>query len=51
VRCISQKLYSSGPQEGKNHSYDIRIITPEHEVPFAGHPILGTTWEIQKDRC
>lgn len=30
----------------KNH--DVRIFTPEAEIPFAGHPILGTAYVIQK---
>jgi trans-2,3-dihydro-3-hydroxyanthranilate isomerase len=27
--------------------YDVRIFTPEVEVPFAGHPTLGTAYTIQ----
>lgn len=30
-----------------NHEYGVRIFTPEHEVPFAGHPVLGTAQVIQ----
>lgn len=26
--------------------FDVRIFTPEYEVPFAGHPTLGTSWVI-----
>jgi trans-2,3-dihydro-3-hydroxyanthranilate isomerase len=26
----------------------VRIFTPEHEVPFAGHPSIGTTYIIAK---
>jgi trans-2,3-dihydro-3-hydroxyanthranilate isomerase len=29
--------------------YDVRIFTPEHEVPFAGHPTLGTAYVIQQE--
>jgi uncharacterized protein (DUF1330 family) len=29
-------------KNGANNEYDVRIFTPEHEVPFAGHPSLGT---------
>lgn len=25
-------------------SYDVRIFTPTEELPFAGHPTLGTAW-------
>ena len=28
--------------------YDVRIFTPEEEVPFAGHPTLGTAYVIQQ---
>ncbi len=28
-------------------SYSVRIFTPEAEVPFAGHPTLGTAWVIR----
>ena len=28
---------------------DVRIFTPEHEVPFAGHPTLGTAYVIQQE--
>ncbi|MBC8156407.1 MAG: PhzF family phenazine biosynthesis protein, partial [Bacteroidetes bacterium] len=26
--------------------FDVRIFTPEYEVPFAGHPTLGTAWVL-----
>jgi len=29
--------------------YDIRIFTPETELPFAGHPALGTAYIIQQE--
>ncbi len=29
-------------------SYDVRIFTPEEELPFAGHPTLGTTWVLRQ---
>jgi trans-2,3-dihydro-3-hydroxyanthranilate isomerase len=31
-----------------NQRYDVRIFTPEHEVPFAGHPSLGTSYILAK---
>ncbi len=34
------------PREG---GYDVRIFTPAAEVPFAGHPTLGTAYIIQKE--
>jgi trans-2,3-dihydro-3-hydroxyanthranilate isomerase len=32
-----------------DHGYDVRIFTPKEEVPFAGHPTLGTAFIIQKE--
>ncbi len=35
----------------ENHNdetFDVRIFTPEYEVPFAGHPSLGTAFVISK---
>ncbi|SEC77444.1 trans-2,3-dihydro-3-hydroxyanthranilate isomerase [Tenacibaculum sp. MAR_2009_124] len=31
-----------------NERFDVRIFTPEYEVPFAGHPSLGTAYVISK---
>lgn len=31
-----------------NKRFDVRIFTPEYEVPFAGHPTLGTAYIISK---
>ena len=28
--------------------YDVRIFTPSEEVPFAGHPTLGTAYLIKR---
>ncbi|CAN5295108.1 PhzF family phenazine biosynthesis protein [soil metagenome] len=32
----------------ENERFVVRIFTPEHEVPFAGHPSLGTSYIIAK---
>lgn len=29
--------------------YDVRIFTPDKEIPFAGHPTLGTAYIIQRE--
>jgi len=29
--------------------YDVRIFTPEQELPFAGHPTLGTAYILQSE--
>ncbi|HSV50099.1 MAG TPA: PhzF family phenazine biosynthesis protein, partial [Candidatus Acidoferrales bacterium] len=31
-----------------NGGYDVRIFTPKQEVPFAGHPTLGTAYIIKQ---
>ena len=31
-----------------NQRFAVRIFTPEHEVPFAGHPSIGTSYVIAK---
>jgi trans-2,3-dihydro-3-hydroxyanthranilate isomerase len=36
-------------REKKNGGYDVRIFTPEEEIPFAGHPTLGTAYMIQQE--
>jgi len=38
-------ILSDKPQKG---GYKVRIFTPGEEVPFAGHPTLGTAYIIQK---
>ena len=34
--------------EKRNGGYDVRIFTPYLEVPFAGHPVLGTAYVIRR---
>ncbi len=34
--------------ETRNGGYDVRIFTPEYEMPFAGHPTLGTAFVIKQ---
>ena len=33
----------------RDGGYDVRIFTPESELPFAGHPTLGTAYVIQRE--
>lgn len=35
--------------EKRNGGYDVRIFSPEKELPFAGHPTLGTAYVIQHE--
>ena len=37
---------SSVPENG---GYNVRIFMPEVEVPFAGHPVLGTAYVIRRE--
>ena len=39
-------LTSESPRD---NGYDVRIFTPQAEVPFAGHPTLGTAYIIQRE--
>jgi trans-2,3-dihydro-3-hydroxyanthranilate isomerase len=39
-------IQSDKKQDG---GYNVRIFTPDREVPFAGHPTLGTAFIIQKE--
>jgi trans-2,3-dihydro-3-hydroxyanthranilate isomerase len=39
-------ILSDTPKDG---GYDVRIFTPEEEIPFAGHPTLGTAYVIQNE--
>ena len=39
-------LLAETPRDG---GYDVRIFTPEVEVPFAGHPTLGTAHVIRTE--
>ncbi|MBS4199858.1 PhzF family phenazine biosynthesis protein [Bacillus sp. FJAT-49732] len=32
----------------RNGGYDVKIFTPDSEIPFAGHPTIGTAYIIQR---
>jgi len=34
-----------------NGCFDVRIFTPAQELPFAGHPTLGTAWVLRQYCC
>lgn len=52
MQSIAKELNFSEVSFIKNrlaeNTFDIRIFTPEYEVPFAGHPTLGTAFVISK---
>ena len=35
--------------EERDGGYDVRIFTPREEIPFAGHPTLGTAYVIARE--
>jgi trans-2,3-dihydro-3-hydroxyanthranilate isomerase len=43
----SETTFITSPQEN-NGGYDVRIFTPNQEIPFAGHPTLGTAYILQQ---
>ena len=36
-------------EEQNDGGHDVRIFTPDAEIPFAGHPTLGTAYIIQRE--
>lgn len=36
-------------EEERDGGYDVRIFTPEEEIPFAGHPTLGTAFVLRQE--
>ena len=36
-------------EDVRNGGYDVRIFTPKEELPFAGHPTLGTVYVLQQE--
>ena len=34
-------------EEQRSGGYDVRVFTPGYELPFAGHPTLGTAYIVQ----
>jgi len=45
---FSETTFIMSDQE-REGGYDVRIFTPNEEVPFAGHPTLGTAYVIQQE--
>lgn len=42
---LSETTFVTGVDEDV---YDVRIFTPSDELPFAGHPTLGTSWVLRR---
>jgi trans-2,3-dihydro-3-hydroxyanthranilate isomerase len=52
MQRIAQEMHYSEStfitsEEPRNGGYDVRVFTPACELPFAGHPTLGTAYIIQ----
>ena len=45
---FSETTFITSDQE-HDGGYDVRIFTPKEEIPFAGHPTLGTAYVIRKE--
>ncbi len=46
---FSETTFASPTASGG--AFDVRIFTPAEELPFAGHPTLGTAWVLQRFFC
>lgn len=42
---LSESAFVTNVESGR---YDVRIFTPCAELPFAGHPTLGTAWALRE---
>lgn len=53
MQRIAQEMHFSEStfitSEDPKNGYDVRIFTPTSELPFAGHPTLGTAYIIQSE--
>jgi trans-2,3-dihydro-3-hydroxyanthranilate isomerase len=44
---FSETTFVTGERDG---GFEVRIFTPTKEIPFAGHPTLGTAWVLRHER-
>jgi trans-2,3-dihydro-3-hydroxyanthranilate isomerase len=50
MQAIAQEMNLSETTfvtRAEKNSYDVRIFTPSEELPFAGHPTIGTAWVLR----
>ena len=52
MQRIAQEMHYSETtfitsEEPRSGGYDVRVFTPAYELPFAGHPTLGTAFIVQ----
>jgi trans-2,3-dihydro-3-hydroxyanthranilate isomerase len=43
---FSETTFVTGERDG---GFEVRIFTPSAEIPFAGHPTLGTAWVLRHE--
>ena len=48
-KIAKEMNYSETTFITSKENYDVRIFTPEDELPFAGHPTIGTAFVIQQE--
>jgi len=48
-KIAKEMNYSETTFITSKENYDVRIFTPEMELPFAGHPTIGTAYVIQQE--
>ena len=48
-RIAKEMNYSETTFITSVENYDVRIFTPEVELPFAGHPTIGTAYVLQQE--
>ena len=54
MQCLAKEMnYSETTfilsEKKRDEGYDVRVFTLEEEIPFAGHPTLGTAYVIQSE--
>ena len=55
MQCIAKEMnysettFIQSDRPSQNGGYDVRIFTPKIELPFAGHPTLGTAYVINRE--
>ncbi|MGH3366958.1 MAG: PhzF family phenazine biosynthesis protein [Nocardioidaceae bacterium] len=45
---LSETTFPAVAPNGPANLYSVRIFTPGGEIPFAGHPTLGTAWVLRQ---
>jgi trans-2,3-dihydro-3-hydroxyanthranilate isomerase len=46
---LSETAFPTDHDHADGSSYRVRIFTPASEIPFAGHPSVGTAWVLRRD--